>query len=84
MNPLRTPFRYTFNYATFWLIGINVFVYLLQKISGDYVSSFFALNVFNVINGKMFWQFISYMFVHSTAGWSHLFFNMLALFIFGM
>ena len=40
------------------------------------------MNVYNVVKYKMYWQFATYMFVHSN--WSHLFSNMLGLLIFGI
>jgi membrane associated rhomboid family serine protease len=66
-------------------VGINILFFLLQQslprlIYVD-ITSYAALNPVNVVRYRMFWQFVSYMFVHG--GISHLLFNMLALFIFG-
>ena len=80
----RKPFKYTYFNATLMIIGINCIVFALCYIFPaiySYVRFYGALNVVLVDQYHMFWQFISYMFVHSNV--SHLFFNMLALLIFG-
>jgi membrane associated rhomboid family serine protease len=78
-NPLRRPFRYRYDNAALYLIGINVLVFALQWFFPS-VSPYLALNTRLVSYGWV-WQFVTYMFAHG--GISHLFFNMLALFIFG-
>ncbi|MDR0554012.1 MAG: rhomboid family intramembrane serine protease [Treponema sp.] len=79
MNPIRRPFRYRYNNMALYVIGINVLVYALQRIFPR-LTNYTALNPVCVLNGWV-WQFVTYMFSHG--GWSHLLFNMLALFIFG-
>ncbi|MCC7126358.1 MAG: rhomboid family intramembrane serine protease [Acidobacteria bacterium] len=37
----------------------------------------------DVLTGGAFWQPVTYMFLHSTSGFSHILFNMLALWMFG-
>jgi membrane associated rhomboid family serine protease len=61
------------------LIGINILVYVLEQIFP--ISIFLALNPQAVRHGWV-WQVVSYMFVHGNI--SHLLFNMLALFVFGV
>jgi len=83
MSIIRQPFRYNFIKAVYWLIGINVLIfaamYLLdfRRPMTIYLSMIPRL----VVQGWV-WTFITYMFVHG--GVSHLLFNMLALFIFGI
>ena len=64
------------------LLIINVVVFLLPQLLRlqDFFGDTFALYY---IQGDMFkpWQFITYMFLH--ADFSHLFHNMLGLFVFG-
>ena len=48
----------------------------------EYVHYYGAMNPILVVKGHMYWQFISYMFVHQNV--SHVFFNMLALLVFGL
>jgi membrane associated rhomboid family serine protease len=78
-NPLRRPFRYRYDNVALYLIGINVLVFALQWFFPS-ASAYLALNTRLVSYGWV-WQFVTYMFAHG--GISHLFFNMMALFIFG-
>jgi len=108
MSIIRQPFRYTnFNFV-YWLIGINIFVYVLMMLFGDKpvssldisdleitnrygqvytevnmtLSNMLAMMPQAVIKNGAVWTFITYMFMH--AGVSHILFNMLGLFIFGV
>jgi len=76
----RRPFKYTIFYATYILIAVNLLVFFLTYFN-QYLKIYLSLNVRLVINQKMFWQFFTYMFVHKD--FSHIFFNMLGLLIFG-
>jgi membrane associated rhomboid family serine protease len=78
---IRKPFRYVFWNSAFILIGINLLVYLLTVLYPD-LSKYLSLNPLFVIQGSMYWQIFTYQFVHGS--FSHLFFNMLALFFFGV
>jgi membrane associated rhomboid family serine protease len=80
MNPLRRPFRYRYDNAVLYIIGINILVFVLQQIIPR-VSYYAALNPILIVRYRFVWQFFTYMFAHG--GISHLVFNMLALFIFG-
>jgi membrane associated rhomboid family serine protease len=81
MNPLQRPFRYRYDGATFWLIGINVLVFFLAQFLGRRnLAPYFAMIPAAVMQGRV-WTFVSYMFFHD--GFSHIFFNMFALFLFG-
>ncbi|MDR1465997.1 MAG: rhomboid family intramembrane serine protease [Treponema sp.] len=77
---LRRPFRYSFSNAVLYLIGINLFIFLLQYLSHNVVTYYLALIPSRVISGWV-WQFVTYMFAHGSI--SHILFNMLALLIFG-
>lgn len=79
MNPIRRPFRYRYDNMALCLVGLNVLVFVLQRLFPR-LTSYLALNPVNVLNGSV-WQVFTYMFAHG--GVSHLLFNMLALFIFG-
>ena len=70
LKRIRTPFRYTFFNATFFIIGLNLLVFLLTNILGK-LGNYLALNVILVHEYKMYWQFLTYMFVHGD--FSHLF-----------
>ncbi len=67
------------------LIAVNVIVYALQSLLGDQLSVF-ALWPLGEPAGRDFlpfhsWQLVTYAFLHSNG--MHIFFNMLALYMFG-
>jgi membrane associated rhomboid family serine protease len=73
-------YRYNRNHnVVLIIIAINILVFLVQQIFPD-ATFYAALSLPAVMHGWL-WQFVTYMFAHG--GISHLFFNMLALFIFG-
>jgi membrane associated rhomboid family serine protease len=82
MNFLRRPFSYRNNGLVFWIIGANILVFMAERFFGQrFLTPFFAMIPGLVTEGWV-WTFITYMFFH--AGFSHLFFNMFALFVFGV
>jgi membrane associated rhomboid family serine protease len=81
MNPIRRPFRYSYNSAAFYIIGINLLVFVLQNLSRT-LTYYLCLTPASIFRGWV-WQFVTYMFVHDTRVWTHILFNMLALFFFG-
>jgi len=89
MNIIRKPFRYNYTSVVFYLIGINVLVYFAQHIFwniGPYnisLTDYLAMRPGLVLRGWV-WQLVSYMFVHAPRSWTHILFNMLGLFIFGV
>jgi membrane associated rhomboid family serine protease len=80
MNLIRKPFAYSYFNATWILIIVNIAVFVLQKLI-PYLVALLAMTPVLVLRGCL-WQFVTYMFAH--ANLEHLFFNMLALFVFGM
>src|SRR5215470_3255472 len=84
MNILRKPFRYSYSSVVFYLIGINVLIYLAQRIF-PYVTFYLSM-IPGLVKRGWIWQFVTYMFVHdpNPRGWTHILFNMLGLFIFGV
>jgi membrane associated rhomboid family serine protease len=81
LKPIRRPFKYSFRNAGLILIGINAGVFALTSIFPG-LYRLLALSVFTVVKYRMYWQLVTYMFVH--AGLPHLFFNMLGLLFFGV
>jgi len=85
---IRRPFRYSNNGAVFWLIGINVLIFLAMRYLGREVLIFLyerlPMRPYFIVNNGWVWSFVTYMFVHDIRGFSHIFFNMFGLFIFGM
>lgn len=68
---------------TYWvrlLIGVNIGVFLLQQAAPG-VTGEFAFIPIDILRRP--WTLFTYMFLHSPRGFSHILFNMLALFFFG-
>ncbi len=71
--------------VTLNLIIINVLVWLAQNVLpsiGIDLTNLLGLHYFQAEHFGV-WQLLSYAFLHSTNGFSHVFFNMFALFMFG-
>jgi len=83
MNIIRRPFRYRYDNVVFVLIGINVLVHLAIQFFRPALLHYLSMNPMLVIHRGWIWQFVTYMFVHSPHGITHILFNMVALFIFG-
>ena len=89
MKILRRPFRYSYTQAVFYLIGINILVYLGQRlfrVIGPYnisLTDYLAMRPILILRGWV-WQFVTYMIAHNPRGFSHIIFNMLGLLIFGI
>ncbi|GHU87734.1 glpG protein [Spirochaetia bacterium] len=84
-NGLQRPFHYRYDSVIFYIIGANILVFLAQQAFGwqgaSWIVNHFAMIPIAVVQLHWFWTFITYMFVHD--GFSHIFFNMFALFVFG-
>ena len=81
-NLLRRPLRYRYYYATILLIVVNVLVFLYGYVARGRGLLYLSLIPDYVLQAGAWWQVITYMFVHG--GWGHIFWNMLALFMFGI
>jgi membrane associated rhomboid family serine protease len=80
---LRRPLRYRYFNATIILIVVNVIVFLLGFLGLQRtIQVYLGLTPLLVVQAGTWWQVATYMFVHG--GWGHIFFNMLALFLFGI
>ncbi|MDR1971187.1 MAG: rhomboid family intramembrane serine protease [Treponema sp.] len=83
MNPLHRSFRYRYDGVVLWLIGINVLVFLAGQLFGQRrMQLLFSMIPAWVVTRHWLWTFVTYMFLH--AGFGHIFFNMFALFVFGV
>ncbi len=80
-NILNRKFRYSYNNVTMILIGINFVVFCLTNFLFPRLEYYLAMVPSFVLYRGYYWQFLTYMFTH--ASMSHLFFNMLSLYIFG-
>lgn len=78
---LRKPFKYTYNRATLTLIVINFVLYFLTMYFPN-LYNYLALNPVLIIKYKMYWQPLTYMFMHGNI--QHIVLNMLALLVFGL
>jgi membrane associated rhomboid family serine protease len=82
MSVFRKSFRYRNDNVVFILIGLNILVFLAELFLGRwFLTPYLAMIPAGVLNGRI-WTFVTYMFFHS--GFSHVFFNMFALFVFGI
>ena len=66
---------------TLALIAINAAVFAAEMIYGDAFIQAFSLTPVAALSGA-WWQFLTYMFLHADT--LHIFFNMFALFMFGV
>ncbi|OHD69313.1 MAG: hypothetical protein A2177_02575 [Spirochaetes bacterium RBG_13_68_11] len=78
---LRRPLRYSFFNATLFLIAANVLVFLMTYAAPG-LRAYLWLRPAAVLQANAWWQLVTYMFSH--ANFMHLFFNMLALYLFGV
>ncbi|MGP1522505.1 MAG: rhomboid family intramembrane serine protease [Treponema sp.] len=66
--------------AALTLVAVNVVLFFLTEAFPS-LRAYRSLNTVLIIRGRMYWQFISYMFVHASL--MHLLGNMLGLVFFG-
>lgn len=78
---LNRKFRYTYTNVTLRLVVLNVLFFIVAFFIPR-INNYLALVPAYVVQRHWYWQFVTYMFVHG--GFTHLFFNMLGLLIFGM
>jgi membrane associated rhomboid family serine protease len=87
-NLIRRPFKYSNIGVVYWLIGINVLIFILIKFSDPRFSFNLTMHMAMIpaaiTENKWVWTFITYMFLHNNANITHILFNMLGLFIFGI
>lgn len=87
----RTYLRGSSNYfpqGVKWLLIANIGLFLLQFFAGMFGASGifrpFYLSPIEVVTQLAVWQLVTYLFLHDPGGFSHILFNMLALWMFGM
>lgn len=70
--------------VTLILILINIilfFIFFISSLINEKFIDYFALNPYNILNGKFLWTVVTSIFVH--ANFTHLFVNMISLFFLG-
>ena len=75
----------TFPPAIKWLLALNIGIFLLGLVGGDLIGDpLLRYGALWPIGHPLFrpWQYLTYMFLHG--GFVHVFFNMLALWMFGI
>lgn len=65
-----------------WLIIVNIVVFVLQLLTRDRFTGFFALFPDDVLAGEI-WRLATYAFLHDTSNILHIVVNMWMLFMFG-
>jgi membrane associated rhomboid family serine protease len=78
---IRRPFQYSYYNAAFGIIIANVLFFLINSLSPG-TRVFMAMNPLYVTQKGYIWQVVTYMFSHASI--SHILFNMLGLFFFGI
>jgi len=78
---LNRKFRYSYSNVALKLIIVNVIVFMLTM-AVPRAYAYLAMVPQYIIYRSWYWQVFTYMFVH--ADFSHILFNMLGLFMFGM
>ena len=81
MNILHKPFRYTYFNSTLVLVLVNIAVFFLTSIFPN-LENYMGLSVAGCLYYHFWWQPVTYMFTHASI--SHILFNMLTLYIFGI
>ena len=90
-NPYRTrfsgaPLMGGLTPAVKWLLIVNTAIFLIAFLSRNLdatLVNYFGLTPVSVLHLAV-WQLFTYMFLHSTAGFTHLLMNMLTLWMFGV
>lgn len=67
--------------VTYWLIAINIAMFLAQLASQGIVTNWGDFSIAGVIYGFQLWRFLTFQFLHASL-W-HLLFNMVTLYYFG-
>lgn len=80
LQQLRRPFPHRNYNAVFWIIGINILVFIVTYMSRAAEIELSLIPGLTLYEGR-FWQPLSYMFVHADV--THLLFNSLGLYFFG-
>lgn len=78
---LQTPLPRAYFHGTLLLVALNLLVFLLTEISPRW-QVILGMTPIAVVDHGTWWQLATYMYVHG--GFSHIFFNMLGLFFFGL
>jgi len=82
---LRKPFPYVYRRYALTIILLNFLIFAICSLYPEIykiVHYYGAMNPILVEKGHMYWQFITYMFVHQN--FRHILFNMIALLVFGL
>jgi membrane associated rhomboid family serine protease len=74
-NPPRT--------ALGLLLALNIGIYVVDVLSGGLLTRYGALSPDALFRPWLWWQFVTYGFLHDTFRVSHILFNMLGLWFFG-
>lgn len=66
------------------IIVANVAVFLLEWLGGEPMIKLFGLSASGVLRHFRVWQLVTYLFLHSPTQLTHILFNMLAVWMFGV
>lgn len=80
---MNTPYQITRGVQALLIVNGVVFLLQLLPTAGTWLAGAGAFIPFEAYGHGQLWRIITYMFLHSTADFSHLLLNMLALWMFG-
>ena len=87
-RPYTVGYSHLFPQGVKWLLIANIGIFLLFffAVHSGYGGVFlpFYLTPSEVLGGLALWQLVTYMFLHDPYSFSHILFNMLTLWMFGM
>jgi membrane associated rhomboid family serine protease len=66
------------------LIIANVSLFVATLFTGRWLIDLFGLTPVDVFTARRVWQPVTYLFLHSPSGFTHILFNMLAVWMFGV
>ena len=80
-NFLRTPLKYSYYYATYIIIAVNLLMYAFTRLFPGTVQ-YLGLSVPGVLGSHFWFELVTYLFTHGSL--MHVVLNMLCLFFFGV
>jgi membrane associated rhomboid family serine protease len=78
---LQTPLPRRYFHATLLMLAVNLLVFFLTELNQNWIG-WLGMSADDLVGDGSWWKVVTYMYVHD--GFSHILFNMIGLFFFGM